>query len=129
MPGRCLSHAQALVSPFDSSVFERKRLEKLFGTYFRIEIYVPEPQRQYGYYVYLFWFGDRPAARVDLKADRAAGVLRVQSAWLEDWAGDRAGDVAGALASELPLMAGWLGLSEVAVAPRGTLAARLAPAV
>ena len=122
-------HAQALVSPFDSSVFERKRLEKLFGTYFRIEIYVPEPQRQYGYYVYLFWFGDRPAARVDLKADRAAGVLRVQSAWLEDWAGDRAGDVAGALASELRLMAGWLGLSEVAVAPRGTLAARLAPAV
>ena len=49
--------------------------------------------------------------------------------WLEDWAGDRAGDVAGALASELHLMAGWLGLSEVAVAPRGTLAARLAPAV
>ncbi len=119
-------HAQALVSPFDSLVFERNRLEKLFGTYYRIEIYVPEPKREYGYYVYLFWYGDRPAARVDLKADRAAGVLRVQSAWLEEAAVGSATDVAGALASELQLMAGWLGLTDVAVAPKGTLAATLA---
>ena len=122
-------HAQALVSPFDSMVFERRRLEKLFGTYYRIEIYVPEPQRQYGYYVYLFWYGDRPAARVDLKADRAAGVLRVQSAWLEVSTGSAtlsATEVAGALASELHLMAGWLGLADVVVAPKGTLAATLA---
>ena len=120
-------HTEALVSPFDSSVFDRKRLERLFGTRYRIEIYVPEPQRTYGYYVYLFWFGDRPGARVDLKADRARGVLRVQSAWLED--GCEAGPVARALASELQLMAGWLGLGDVAVAPRGTLAATLASVV
>ena len=135
-------HAQALVSPFDSSVFERQRLEKLFGTYYRIEIYVPEPQRRYGYYVYLFWYGDRPAARVDLKADRVGGVLRVQSAWVEEWASSgpatrgaatgspgRVAEVAAALASELHLMGGWLGLADVAVAPRGTLAAALASAV
>ena len=140
-------HAQALVAPFDSSVFERQRLEKLFGTRYRIEIYVPEAKREYGYYVYLFWYGDRPAARVDLKADRATGVLRVQSAWLEEWvttAGASTGsatgvgsatgsgattEVAGALASELHLMAGWLGLTDVAVAPRGTLAAALASVV
>ena len=120
-------HAHALVSPFDSSVFDRQRLERLFGTRYRIEIYVPEAQRQYGYYVYLLWLGDSPAARVDLKADRGAGVLRVQSAWLEE--GRAAGEVAGALASELLLMAGWLGLADVAVAPRGTLAGALASAV
>ncbi|HHU38150.1 MAG TPA: winged helix-turn-helix domain-containing protein [Propionibacterium sp.] len=121
-------HAQALVSPFDSSVFERQRLERLFGARYRIEIYVPEAKREYGYYVYLFWFGDRPGARVDLKADRASGVLRVQSAWWEEGVADPM-TVAGALASELHLMAGWLGLSDVAVAPRGSLAGTLASVV
>lgn len=120
-------HAHALVSPFDSSVFERRRLEAMFGTRYRIEIYVPEPQREYGYYVYLFWLGDSPAARVDLKADRTRGVLVVRSAWLEE--GRVAAGVAPALASELHLMAGWLGLADVAVAPRGTLATALASAV
>lgn len=119
--------ASALVSPFDSMVFERRRLETLFGTRYRIEVYVPQPQRQFGYYVYLFLHGEVPAARVDLKADRAAGVLRVQSAWLEP--GCEAGPTARALASHLQSMAGWLGLRDIAVTERGTLAAALAPAV
>ena len=73
--------------------------------------------------VYLFVHGDRIAARVDLKADRAGGVLQVQSAWLED--GCQPDATAAALASELHLMAGWLGLTDVAVLDRGTLAAEL----
>lgn len=112
--------AAALLTPFDPVVWFRDRALRAFDLDYRIEIYVPAEKRRYGYYSLPVLVGDRIVARVDLKADRPASTLRVQSAWWEPQA--RQGDDAERIAAELALAARWQGLDHVSVSGWGTAA-------
>ncbi len=114
--------AAALLSPFDNLIWTRDRTERLFGTRVRLEIYTPAHKRTHGYYVLPFLEDEAITARVDLKSDRQAGVLRVQAAWREP---DATAETAERLAGELRRMAGWLGLEGVETAGKGDLAEAL----
>lgn len=120
-----VTRASALLSPFDSLVWCRPRIARLFGFDYRIEIYTPAPKRRFGYYVLPFLHDGRLVGRFDLKADRKDSVLRVQASHVEEACRKESADIARAAAGELNLMAEWLGLGSVTVAQRGSLAREL----
>lgn len=107
-------HAEALLSPFDSLIWQRERTEGLFGFRYRLSIYVPPELRTEGYYVLPFLFGERLVARVDLKADRGGSVLRVPQL---TWEPDAPPEAKPALEAQLRQMADWLRLTDVVVSP------------
>jgi uncharacterized protein YcaQ len=119
--------ARAVLAPFDPVVWFRDRAERLFDFHYRIEIYVPKPQRTYGYYVLPFLLDDRLVGRVDLKSDRQAGVLRVPGAFAEP--GEDRVRVGRELAAELREYAAWEGLSDVVVGSKGDLVPALRAAL
>jgi uncharacterized protein YcaQ len=120
------THA-TLLSPFDSLIWDRARAERLFGFRYRIEIYTPAARRRYGYYVLPVLLGDRLVGRLDLKADRQLGALKVLASYAED--GVDHDEAAVAIAPELEAMSLWLGTDRVEVTDRGDLAPALTSAV
>ncbi|SDU98968.1 winged helix-turn-helix domain-containing protein [Pseudomonas mucidolens] len=119
--------ASALLSPFDSLIWERSRTERLFDFRYRLEIYTPQDKRVYGYYVLPFLHNERIAARVDLRAERAAGRLAVHAVHEEQPGLDEEG--MQALALNLRRMADWLGLEQIQLNCQRPSAARLRAAL
>jgi uncharacterized protein YcaQ len=121
----------ALLCPFDPLIFFRPRVERLFDFHYRIEIYVPGPQRQFGYYVWPLLLDGQLVGRVDLKAERirpnGATALHALGAFAEPGVDRKR--VAAAMAGELQSMASWLGLDDVVVGERGDLVAELRSAL
>ncbi len=122
---RAVSTATVL-TPFDPVVWFRPRAERLFDFDYRIEIYTPAPRRRFGYYSLPVLLDDALVGRVDLKADRAASILRVQSAW---WEAERPAGAAERLADVLREAAAWQGLSEISVSDWGDAADAVAAAL
>lgn len=120
--------AAALLSPFDPVVWYRDRALRMFGFHYRIEIYTPAPKRIFGYYSLPVLLDNALVGRIDLKSDRQAGVLRVQSAWTEPGAPEATVERLVALLHET---AAWQGLGGVEVSPsaRGDLAPALGAAL
>ncbi len=119
--------ASALLSPFDPVVWYRARAERLFDFRYRIEIYVPEAKREFGYYVLPYLLGEELVGRIDVKAERKQGVLRVKGAWHQptDDLSVEADEIASNLQTELRSLAEFQGLTEVVIEPRGNLAPHL----
>ena len=95
-----------VLSPFDPALRDRKRAERLFGFSYRIEIFVPEVQRRYGYYVFPLMEGDRMVGRIDMRADRETSCLRVRALWPEasiSWGHGRQNRLVAELHRLLPL--------------------------
>jgi len=101
-----------ILNPFDPVIRDRSRLTRLFGFDYRIEIFVPEARRQWGYYVYPLLEGDRFVGRIEVKSGREAGELRVHALWPEPgvkWTGARQAK----LEAELARLARLAGASDV----------------
>ncbi|MHA7773343.1 winged helix-turn-helix domain-containing protein [Roseibium sp. M-1] len=101
-----------ILSPFDPALRDRKRAERLFGFSYRIEIFVPEPKRRYGYYVFPVMEGDRLVGRIDMKSLRAENRLHVRAYWPEKGVRDSKGRMAK-LHAELERMARFSGVNDI----------------
>ena len=121
------SRATAILSPFDNLIWDRARTERIFGFFYRIEIYTRPEKRVHGYYVLPFMHNNQLAARVDLKANRQASVLEVRAAHLEP--GANAARTAAALTRELKRIGEWLALDGIEVWVNGSLAPALVRAL
>lgn len=108
-----------LLSPFDNLIWYRPRVERLWDFHYRIEIYVPEPKREYGYYVLPFMLDGLLVARVDLKTDRRGDVLKVQGAFAEPDVDMKR--VGRELRKELDMIVEWLDLEDLYIARNGNL--------
>lgn len=105
-----------ILSPFDPALRDRNRAERLFGFFYRIEIFVPAEKRQYGYYVFPILEGDSVIGRIDMKADRDGDALNVTKLWLEPGVRPAKGRLQK-LEAELGRMARFVGVSDVCIAP------------
>ncbi|OSQ45046.1 winged helix-turn-helix domain-containing protein [Thalassospira sp. MCCC 1A01428] len=114
----------ALMVPFDPVMWERDRVERIFGFNYRIEIYTPAEKRQYGYYVLPFMLDGNFVARVDLKTDRQAKLLRVFSAHAEP--GCDTDHVAAQLNAHLHQLAQFLEMDAVDITEMNGFSKRLA---
>lgn len=101
-----------ILSPFDPALRDRNRAERLFGFFYRIEVFVPENKRKYGYYVFPVLAGDRLIGRIDAKADRPSGTLAVRAFWPERGVKPGAGRVQR-LEAELDRLAQFSGCDRV----------------
>lgn len=105
-----------VLSPFDPALRDRRRAERLFGFFYRIEIFVPEAKRQYGYYVFPILEGERLIGRIDMKANRQIATLEVAKLWLEPGIKPAKGRLKK-LKAELSRMARFAGCDKLAIAP------------
>lgn len=104
-----------VLSPFDPALRDRNRAERLFGFRYRIEVFVPEERREYGYYVFPLLEGDRLIGRIDMKADRKASTLNVARLWFEPKVRASSGRMAR-LDAELTRVARFAGVTDVVYA-------------
>lgn len=102
-----------LLSPFDPALRDRDRAERLFGFHYRIEIFVPEAKRRYGYYVFPVLQGDRLIGRLD--ARRSGGRIAVRAFWPEPGVSMGKARIAG-LHAELDRLRALTGSEEIAFA-------------
>jgi uncharacterized protein YcaQ len=115
-PAGKVADIAALLSPFDSLIWERQRTQRLFDFHFRLEIYTPSHKRLHGYYVLPLLLGERIVGRVDLKSERQSGVLQVKGGSVEP--GIKPERAVEPLAKQLSELAAWLGLESYAVTTR-----------
>jgi uncharacterized protein len=112
-----------ILSPFDPVCWKRDRIERMFGFEYRIEIYTPEPKRQFGYYTLPILHNRDLVGRIDLKSDRQGRKLLAQASWHESKLNDReVASLSKELNKHLKVVQSWQGLNETVVRPRGNLA-------